>query len=194
MSDHTWRLTGETGSLRYMAPEVAQSKPYGEDVDIVWSRDIQVFNLIQCSPSHVSSGYTADIYSFAIMLWEMLTCEKPFDGISHKNVHMETVVSKGGRPKTDEAWGPSLIGFLTSCWHQDLTRRPSASHASSVLKREAAKLAGDGDGLVLNNFRRKSTFVNRNALRETKSQGGRRFKLSSSIASIDEAPGEAEEA
>ena len=31
VTDHTWKLTGDTGSLRYMAPEVAQSKPYGEN-------------------------------------------------------------------------------------------------------------------------------------------------------------------
>ena len=107
----------------------------------------------------------------------MLSAKKPFDDIHHKNAHMQLVVLKGCRPKVDEVWGPSLTGFLKSCWHQDLTKRPSAPHASAVLKREVAKFADGGGDLVLNNFRRKSTFVNRNALRE-KFQG-RKSKSSS---------------
>ena len=35
VSDGTWKLTGETGSLRYMAPEVADNKPYGMFVSSV---------------------------------------------------------------------------------------------------------------------------------------------------------------
>lgn len=140
VTDETWKLTGETGSLRYMAPEVVQNKPYG--------------------PS-------ADMYSFAIMLWEMLAMEKPFAKYS-KSMHTELVVTKGGRPKVDDAWGPSLKGFVQSCWHQDLKRRPTAMKASVILKREASKVAG-GSQLELNNFRRKSTFVNRESLRERSS-------------------------
>lgn len=30
VTDTTWKLTGETGSLRYMSPEVVQNKPYGK--------------------------------------------------------------------------------------------------------------------------------------------------------------------
>ena len=86
--------------------------------------------------------------------------EKPFDKIKHKNIHIEMVIQKGARPKVDESWGPALTGFLNSCWHQDLTKRPSAIRASAILKREAAKALG-GKELELNNFRRKSTFVNR---------------------------------
>jgi len=44
--DTTYRMTGNTGSLAYMAPEVALRKPYNEKVDV---------------------------YSFAILLWQMLS-------------------------------------------------------------------------------------------------------------------------
>jgi len=140
VTDQTWKLTGETGSLRYMAPEVANNKPY---------------------------GYSADMYSFAVMLWEMLKMEKPYAGYTKKTLS-ELVMVKGMRPKIEDAWGPSLVGFIGSCWNQDLKRRPTAAKASVILKREAAKVGG-GSGLELNNFRRKSTFVNRDSLRERSS-------------------------
>lgn len=82
-------------------------------------------------------------------------------------MHHENVVIKGGRPKVDENWGPAMKGFLNSCWNQDLNKRPTAAKASAILKREAAKVSG-GEGLELNNFRRKSTFVNRDSLRESR--------------------------
>ncbi len=31
VTNDTWKLTGETGSIRYMAPEVAANKPYGKN-------------------------------------------------------------------------------------------------------------------------------------------------------------------
>lgn len=151
VTDNTWKLTGETGSLRYMAPEVASNKPY---------------------------GYSADMYSFAIMLWEMLAMEKPFAKYN-KKMHSDLVVSMGGRPKVEESWSPSLKGFLNSCWHQDLKRRPTAAKASAILKREAAKAAGGGN-LELNNFRRKSTFVNRDSLRE--SRNARQMRRANTVA------------
>ncbi len=111
-------------------------------------------------------GYSADMYSFAIVLWEMLKMEKPYANYS-KNMLTNLVFSMGGRPKLEDSWGPSLKGFLNSCWHQDLEKRPTAGKASAILKREASKVAS-GNEVELNNFRRKSTFVNRNALRGRK--------------------------
>ena len=64
-----------------------------------------------------------------------------------------------------DAWGPAVCGFLKSAWNTDITKRPDSGRASAVLKRLATQAAG-GSELELNNFRRKSTFVNRNSARE----------------------------
>jgi hypothetical protein len=101
------------------------------------------------------------------MLWEMLKMEKPYAAFN-KKAHHDLVVVKGGRPQMEESWGKSLTGFISSCWDQDLTKRPSAARASNILKREVAKVS-DGGASDLNNFRRKSTFVNRESLRERRS-------------------------
>jgi len=114
VSPTTWKLTGETGSIRYMAPEVSLNKPY---------------------------GYSADVYSFGIMFWEMLSGFKPFAGYS-KNMMSTLVVSKGGRPPVEERWGSSVNEFLNLCWNQDLNKRPTSSNACRTLKCEVA-LCGD---------------------------------------------------
>lgn len=183
VTDDTWKMTGETGSLRYMAPEVASNKPYGKcfETSLLDSRPVLLSDLIlMLHLDDILLGHSADMYSFAIMLWEMLQMEKPFASFS-KNMHSELVVIKGARPKINPAWGPSLNGFLKSCWHQDPTKRPTAAKVSAILKREAAKVSSGSD-LELNNFRRKSTFVNRDSLRERKSAFGR-LKTSSTQSS-----------
>ena len=106
------------------------------------------------------------MYSFAIVVWEMLKMEKPYAMYNRKMI-TELVFVNGGRPKLDDSWGPALKGFLNSSWHQDLERRPTAAKVSAILKREASKVGG-GSEVELNNFKRKTTFVNRNALRGRK--------------------------
>ena len=49
--NETRKLTGNTGSLRYMAPEVALAKPY---------------------------SHKAEVFAFATVLWEMASHERPF--------------------------------------------------------------------------------------------------------------------
>ena len=53
-ADAPRQLTGQTGSARYMAPEVARSRPYGT---------------------------SAEVYSFGILLWQLASHERPFAGM-----------------------------------------------------------------------------------------------------------------
>eukprot|EP01036_Dinobryon_divergens_P036451 gene36451-47461_t len=70
-STHTYKMSGNTGTLIYMAPEVALSKPYTEKVDI---------------------------YSFGIILWQLASGVVPFSGMAREE-YMHRVVRMGSRPQ-----------------------------------------------------------------------------------------------
>lgn len=89
--------TGYTGSLRYMAPEVALREPYSEKVDV---------------------------YSFGIMLWQMARDSVPFSGLG-KTAFMQEVVRGNLRPKLDRAWPEGFSRLLTNCWAREPEKRPS---------------------------------------------------------------------
>lgn len=96
-ADEVYEMTGNTGSLRYMAPEVALRQPYNEKTDV---------------------------YSFGILLWQMAKDKTPFKGMNRTDF-MNRVVKKGERPKIDKSWTPEFVQLLESCWHQDHTQRPT---------------------------------------------------------------------
>lgn len=109
-----FKLTGNTGSRRYMSPEVAKGIPY----------DISV-----------------DAYSFGILLWELCALEKPFLGYS-ANKHMQQVVIGGERPSLDTShtswWPVELHWLLQRCWSPDPATRPNFT----VIKESLQELIG----------------------------------------------------
>lgn len=100
-----FELSGGTGSLRYMAPEVALKKPYNEKVDI---------------------------YSFGIMVWQMARDRVPFEGFN-RDEFFSRVVLGGERPKLDKTWPNDFRELLISCWHNDPLKRPSAQNLVAKL-------------------------------------------------------------
>lgn len=100
-SNGAYKLTGQTGSRRYMAPEVALELPY----------DLSV-----------------DLYSFGILLWEICAMEKPFLGYS-ADKHQKQVVCGDERPRLDTyatSWWPvSLRWLLNKCWSPYIQERPN---------------------------------------------------------------------
>ncbi|KAM7322370.1 hypothetical protein ACRRTK_019211 [Alexandromys fortis] len=80
-----------------------------------------------------------DVYSFAIVIWGVLTQKKPF--ADEKNIlHIMVKVVKGHRPELPPVCRPrpracaNLIGLMQRCWHADPQARPE----SSRLKRASA--------------------------------------------------------
>jgi serine/threonine protein kinase len=78
-------------------------------------------------------GVSADIFSFGIMLWEVCTLLRPFDGMTTEE-HSKYVVYGGARPKIDRVAGSSDIKCLIkACWNEDPKLRPTATGVRNFL-------------------------------------------------------------
>jgi len=115
LANGTFAMSGKTGSLRYMAPEVAKEDPYNE---------------------------TCDVYSLAIMAWQIFEMDTPFKGYSIA-MHNNLVVEKGGRPKLNPKWGDPLCKWLKNAWSQKISSRPSMKGCTLVLRGEISKCQAD---------------------------------------------------
>mmetsp|Transcript_24683 Transcript_24683/g.49896 ORF Transcript_24683/g.49896 Transcript_24683/m.49896 type:complete len:414 (-) Transcript_24683:86-1327(-) len=112
LANDTYQMSGKTGSLRYMAPEVAKEKPYNE---------------------------TVDVYSLAIMAWQIFSMSTPFSGYSVA-MHNDLVVEKGYRPKMNPKWGEKLESLLTKAWSKTIEERPTMKEVTKVLRDEVNAL------------------------------------------------------
>ncbi|KAJ8612694.1 hypothetical protein CTAYLR_008957 [Chrysophaeum taylorii] len=102
-------MTPETGSVRYMSPEVALGEPY---------------------------DHSCDIYSFGILLWQLCALEIPFAHMTPA-MHRQDVVLGGERPPIGHSdWSESLCSLLANCWAASPRARLTAESAVTALDRE----------------------------------------------------------
>ncbi|EFJ44386.1 hypothetical protein VOLCADRAFT_64912 [Volvox carteri f. nagariensis] len=94
-------MTAETGTYRWMAPEVIEHKPYDEK---------------------------ADVFSFGIILWELLTCKAggavPYSDMTPLQAAVG-VVQKGLRPGIPLNCPLPLAELMEACWAGNPVQRPS---------------------------------------------------------------------
>ena len=69
----------------------------------------------------------ADVYSLAIVVFEVVTEEEPFEGLSVKQ--LEANVGRGNlRPESDNArLSQPLLDLLAKCWEDSASKRPTAT-------------------------------------------------------------------
>ncbi|KAL5212264.1 hypothetical protein ABZP36_023111 [Zizania latifolia] len=90
-------MTPETGTYRWMAPEMIQHRPYDHKVDV---------------------------YSFGIVLWELITGMLPFTNMTAVQAAF-AVVNKGARPVIPQDCLPALSHIMTLCWDANPEVRPA---------------------------------------------------------------------
>jgi len=75
----------------------------------------------------------ADVYSFAMCLWEIYTCKDLFPHHSDYDEFMEAICVKGERPPIPKNCLPSLKALLEDCWQKDPNRRPDFTEINQRL-------------------------------------------------------------
>ncbi|KAE8715576.1 ACT-like protein tyrosine kinase family protein isoform 2 [Hibiscus syriacus] len=104
-------MTAETGTYRWMAPEVIEHKPY---------------------------DHKADVFSFGVVLWELLTGKLPYENLTPLQAAVG-VVQKGLRPVIPRHTQPKFVELLERCWQQDPSLRPEFSEISNILEDMASR-------------------------------------------------------
>lgn len=126
-----YHLTHRTGSLRYMAPENALCKPYG------------------CK---------SDVYSFGVLLWQILSCQKPYEVFFPGAMNDVIFSGPKKRPSIPRKWRKSIQSLIEAAWSDEEAARPCMEEICLVLRQELI-LAGQDESLRLGHSRRRSTLT-----------------------------------
>jgi serine/threonine protein kinase len=116
-----FEATGLTGSRRYMAPEVVTCNFY---------------------------GFSADVYSFSILLWEVFSLKTPF-GSCNANELYRFVIEKKKRPcSIIRLLSTSVHTMMEQCWNENRRSRLSMEEVCAVLQADfSSRVLGDNGSM-----------------------------------------------
>ncbi|XP_028996637.1 mitogen-activated protein kinase kinase kinase 7 isoform X2 [Betta splendens] len=99
-------MTNNKGSAAWMAPEVFEGSNYSE----------------KC-----------DVFSWGIILWEVITRRKPFDEIGGPAFRIMWAVHNGTRPPLIKYLPKPIESLMTRCWSKDPSQRPSMEEIVKIM-------------------------------------------------------------
>ena len=75
---------------------------------------------------HEEYNETVDIYSFAMILYYLLSGRPPWESLSGKDAAIKAA-RKAARPTLDRSWDSKISGLMRRCWDENPSARPSFS-------------------------------------------------------------------
>ncbi|XP_077540658.1 mitogen-activated protein kinase kinase kinase 7-like [Haemaphysalis longicornis] len=109
------QMTNNKGSAAWMAPEVFESSTYTE----------------KC-----------DIFSWGIILWEVLTRRKPFEDCGPPAFCIMWAVHQGKRPPLIRGCPAVLEQLMVRCWSQNPEQRPPMAEVKELMEQLSALVPG----------------------------------------------------
>ena len=112
--DHTTAQSTVTGTYRWMAPEIV-------------------------SDPKARINKKCDVYSYAMVLYELVTLKKPFHDAPTDQMAMFNAMmgKRPSLPESDSECAPFLRRLITACWDADPKARPSFEEINLALDRQA---------------------------------------------------------
>ncbi|KAG0562845.1 hypothetical protein KC19_9G175700 [Ceratodon purpureus] len=96
---------------------------------------IEQYNVVQPSDDMLMQ---ADVYTFAMTCYEVITGKYPFDGVRGKALPEK--IMAGERPELPKDLDQDLKGLITKCWHANPEQRPCFQEICYVLNVRARNL------------------------------------------------------
>jgi len=83
-------------------------------------------------------GFKIDVYSFGMIMWQMLSGKKPLAGAGPGGIDLIPIqyafkIAAGVRPDIDPACPAILSSLISDCWNQEPSVRPSFSGILAIL-------------------------------------------------------------
>jgi serine/threonine protein kinase len=109
-------MTGLVGTSHWMAPEVLLSSPFYDE--------------------------KVDVFSFEIVLWELLTSRRPYEYEQSQVALIVNVTQKHVRPVIPDSCPAGLRALIEQCWQADARLRPSFHEIVVKLSRPDCQFPG----------------------------------------------------